>query len=448
MHRAVLAWLFAGSSLAWANGQTSHVWISQDALSYVPEGELRDLLVRDDLRVMLLNGTMFPDGGYAVGDPYGETAHWEPFQTAYADWIRATYEPPWTDEAAQHIAFLMGMASHGMADQVYDSLYMERAKDYDASSDWANASMDEATDVAFAAGGGAQEVPEMWVPTVELAALFAEASQPVDPELLEDAQLLLGVAIYFVGSASQQPDTVADYEEAFPWATTHQYDVGVPGTPRFEAEVIARYWGVIWERLHGRSGLEPSILATVPADGGYGLAIEADSPESRVSIVFARGLAADALSFASFVVTDADGADVPVEIDLFYGEASHVVHVSPVGGWADHADYTLTVRPGVTTFDDVALGGGTLAFSTRPVAPEPQLSTIAQVGGCATSPTGLGWAWVGVLLVARRRGGDGGAQRRRGRSSPLRRSRGLTRRELSPSAAPFRAQRQTEPDRA
>jgi len=74
-----------------ANGQTSHLWISDTALDQLPDGELRDFLTRDDLQLMLRNGSMFPDGGYAVGDGYGEIAHWEPFQTAYLVWIRDSF---------------------------------------------------------------------------------------------------------------------------------------------------------------------------------------------------------------------------------------------------------------------------------------------------------------------------------------------------------------------
>ena len=89
---------------ALANGQTSHVWITEQAVPLVTDPELAELLTRDDLRVALVSGTMFPDGGYAVDHPYGEEAHWEPFQTAYLEWIRDTYGgPPWSDDAARHI---------------------------------------------------------------------------------------------------------------------------------------------------------------------------------------------------------------------------------------------------------------------------------------------------------------------------------------------------------
>jgi hypothetical protein len=92
---SVLIFMCSGALPVFANGNFSHLWVATDALNYLEQGELKDLLTQDDLGDVLRNGAMFPDGGYAVGDGYGEMAHWEPFQTAYLEWIRATYQPPW-----------------------------------------------------------------------------------------------------------------------------------------------------------------------------------------------------------------------------------------------------------------------------------------------------------------------------------------------------------------
>ena len=116
-----------GAQPALANGQSTHLWITEHALTHLPDGELKDIVSDPANRQMLRNGTMFPDGGYAVSDDYGEIAHWEGFQSAYREWIENNYPQPFSDAGAQHVAFLMGMASHGMADQVFDSLFMERS---------------------------------------------------------------------------------------------------------------------------------------------------------------------------------------------------------------------------------------------------------------------------------------------------------------------------------
>ena len=115
-------WLFSIAT-ALGNGQSTHAWISQQAVSALAPGELRALMSDPELELYWRNGTMFPDGGYPIGDDYGEIAHWEPFQRAYMAWIQQQFQPPWTDEAQRHIAFWLGLASHGMADQTFDAMY-------------------------------------------------------------------------------------------------------------------------------------------------------------------------------------------------------------------------------------------------------------------------------------------------------------------------------------
>lgn len=380
----MLASLLGAAALA--NGQTSHVQITLHALDHLPPGELRDLLTRDDLRDALVNGAMFPDGGYAVGHPYGESAHWEPLQGPYRDWIAQTYERPYTDEGALHVAFLMGMASHGMGDQVYDALFMERAKQEDAASDWSR-SMDEATDVAYAAIAGTIVAPPRWVPTDALVPLFLDPNGiEVDADTLLDGQGLLAIALAYVAAASQDPARVAEYETWFPWATTHQ-DAGVPGDPACEAAVVAAYWQALWDRLDGDDLLDRPLLATWPADGAYEHPLEADTVQARVTVAFSRGLKADALGPQDFVVTDAAGDPHPFAVQVFYGQSSHLVHLNPAEDWRADEAYAVEVLPGIPTWDGAAFAAGaTFSFSTGP-APAAVEPPAARGCGCG-SPSG------------------------------------------------------------
>ena len=395
------------ATTALGNGQTSHLWITERALEHVPPGELRDLLSRDDLRPMLRNGSMFPDGGYAVGDGYGEIAHWEPLHNAYMAWILASYEPPWTDEAARHIAFWMGMASHGMADQVYDSMYMERARVYDADAPWATESMDEATDVAFAAEAGAQEVPELWVPADELAPLFLEvAGHEVAASTIRTGQAMLGFAVYYVGEAAQNPAALAEYQAQFPWATAHQLDELVAGSPPLEAQVIASYWQELWSRLHGEIGL--GVMDQFPRPATYAHETSAASIESMVSIVFTRDLADVIQEPGQLVVRDADGAEHAVAVHLFYG--SHVLNVRPVDDWSADAIYEVTTLEALTSFDGIVADDPlsasftTLLAPEPPPAPEPNTCTAAPVrGGPPAALAALLAGWLGVRRRSGRR---------------------------------------------
>lgn len=393
---------------AYANGQTTHSWISVHALAHLPPGELRELLTREDLEPYLLNGTMFPDGGYAVGDDYGERAHWEPFQSAYLTWIREHHDAPYDDEGAQHVAFLMGLASHGLADQVFDAMYMERSKTHDAELGWAEGeSMDEATDVVYAQLVGPREPPEEWFPGELFVALYAEAQgYTVDEETMSEGMFWLSVAIAGVGALSEQEEVVAEYERQFPWASAHLTDPSVPGSPPCEGELVALYWQALWARLQGEEGFGPTpYLGQVPADGAMGWPTTADHPDNLLHVVVSRGLAQASVSDRSVVVTDGAGQDVPVSVRVFYGEASHVLNIAPASGaWAADTDYTVEVPAGLQSFDGVSLDAAhRFGFSTRP-PPEPA-PVKAPSGGCG------GGGAAGLALIGL------GARRRRARGA-------------------------------
>ena len=399
---------------ALANGQTSHLWITETALERLPEGDLRDLLTREDLRPWLRNGTMFPDGGYAVDDDYGEMAHWEPFQDSYLDWIRDTYAPPWSDEAAQHIAFLMGLASHGMADQVYDALYLEEGKIEDVDSDWDRYSADEAADVVFSSETGPQELPDDVVPYALLAELFAQNGHEVSVDTIEQGQSLLRVAVTLVGEMGQNDSAIEMYSARFPWVTGHQQDPLEHGNPPDEATVVALYWQVLWERIHGEDWMADPVIATFPASDADGLAVDASDYDARPAVVFARGAANGSFDDSFLDIQGSDG-DVPVSTDLYYGTDSHVVLFVPQQDWVADARYTATIGPGVPFRDGSTLDEPwTWTFRAGDPLPEDTAEPADSASGdkdggcgCASPPGsrgGLILAGLSLLLSVARRG--------------------------------------------
>ena len=280
-----------GALPAAGNGQSTHLWITDHALTHVQNEALARLLHRDDLRPMLRNGTMFPDGGYAAGDPYGELAHWEQFQDAYCVYIEDTYDTPFTDEGAMHVAFLMGLASHGMADQVFDSLFMERSKQYDTWGEGLTGSLDGASDVLLVHATAPQTAPEVWFPEELFEDLLQQAhTHEVSAQTMARGQILLGAAIQWVTSASQDPEQIRDYRNNYPWASQHLLDDTMPGAPPCEGEIIAGYWEHLWELLNNEATPEPRVFATMPE-----LRARAHHPlmqdvESRITVVFSNSL--------------------------------------------------------------------------------------------------------------------------------------------------------------
>jgi hypothetical protein len=363
---ALAAGLLLTPTPALANGQSTHLWISHEAVEHLPDGPLRALLEAHPL--MVDNGTMFPDGGYPLDDPYAELAHWEPFQVAYMQWIMSEYAYPYEGDAAEHAAFMLGMNSHGMADQVFDALYMERTEIYDGDKN----DLDTQSDIVMMAlVGGGFEPPEDWAPYDLFEELYpAAVGYEVEKAKMQTGQSLLRVAILAVASSASNPEDVAEAEALYPWGNSHLLDEEVPGSPPCEGEAIARYWQSQWELMNGRELYRP-ILTTWPVDGGANHQVDASSIESWVSMAFARGLDSAEIDVEDFEIRSEEGVLLPFDVNVFYGQDSHVVHLKPTENFAVDTIYTVTVQPGVPDIHGAQFEGWSWTFSTGSNAPDP-----------------------------------------------------------------------------
>lgn len=374
------------SNLAFGNGQSTHCWISEQAIQNLPEGELRDLMLNPSNEQQWRNGTMFPDGGYAIGDGYGEISHWEPFLMAYLDWIKTHYSQPWNAEAKEHIAFLMGLGSHGLADQTFDAMYFRRAYQYDADGNWEE-SLDTSTDVSFIAQTEPQPVPDDWIPMDAMLEIYGNQNHSVNSDTIERGQSLLRVAVTWVGGASQQESLVEQYESDFPWATSNLLNSVYPGSPPIEAEIIASYWQVLWAQLHEQTIEDPVMYAYPPVDT-YEYTRSKEDIESHLSVVFTKGIDTSLLTEELFSVYDAEGLAHPIGVNVFYGMDSHVINITPLEDWKEDTDYQLMVTKNVPFRDGTTLGiDWSRGFSTKDqpeeiveVAPsEPNEKTGCQI---------------------------------------------------------------------
>jgi len=391
-----------GAAPVLANGQTTHVWITRTALEHLPAGELKELLSEPDREAALVHGTMFPDGGYAVNHPYGELAHWEPFQDTYLEWITTNFSEPWSEEAATHIAFWMGMASHGMADQFFDALYQDRSQIVDADAGWAEGkSLDEASDVIWANLKGPQEIPEAWLPDTVLPSLFEDQGVDVDAATLEDGQDLLEAAMELVAWMSENDDAVAAYRESFPWGGAHLDDGETAGRPAQEAQVVASYWQVLWRRLQGED-VPLEVLATHPAQDEPYHPRSAEAPESRVTLAFSRPLKVADLEEIHFEVSAGVNRPVGFETWLYYRDDSHLVHIAPTSDWPSERTLLVSVRESLKAAD-----GSTLSepFTLRFRTGTPPEAEEEEGCGC-TAGRRAPQIWVlviGGILLRRRR---------------------------------------------
>lgn len=339
-----------------ANGIVSHMHISDLALRRLPPGELRDLLSDPELVTIYRAGSVFPDSGYAASDAYGEICHWEPFTTAYIRWIRENHgDDLTTQEARFHIAFLMGQASHGLADQVFDSLFMARSTQLDGDSSnldtaaegWLVVEHDPMNQIEAVFDGDAM---------VDVFAGYPELLEGHDPDAATfetgRTQITRAIgAIYAFGWTWYDM-----YWVEMPWAATHYYEAdNVPGSLPHVATFVTEYWQVLWERVHGRDTLGESFLGTWPEDGAVNFETDRDRVESRAMIVFGHGL--DRSTFDGNVrLLDSEGATVPAEARFIYGSPfANAVLVQANEDLAYDTEYVVEVGTGVRDIDGRAI---------------------------------------------------------------------------------------------
>jgi MYXO-CTERM domain-containing protein len=341
--------LLGGAATARANGITAHAHVSDLAVEELPAGALRDLLSDPEVRQALRSGSVFPDSGYAADDPYGELAHWEPFTDAYLRWIVAEHPPPWTElEDRRRVAFLLGAMSHGMSDQVFDSLFMHKTAQYDGSSD----DLDVACETFLVIEHDPRISPlSVFLPGAEVQQIFAtELGHDTPVETFERGMNTVRMGLVAIPLlADSQYDA---YWEALPWSATHYYEgTSEPGSLQHIAMFVARYWQVVWERLHGTDALERSLLGTWPEEGGTNFDVDHTRAEARAMLVFGHAIDSASFSADAVVLRHEDGTIVPSHARFQWNDVANAVLVIPDADLDFDTDYTAEVGTGVTTMD-------------------------------------------------------------------------------------------------
>jgi hypothetical protein len=262
-----------------AAGIVTHAWMAMDAVEQVDDVQLRDLLRAhlDQVRA----GAEFPDGGYitrSLGTPggdYGEEAHWQRFVDAYAAQIRDDPDcGDLTDPAgpcAPVIAHLMGVAGHGMGDQVWDWLFEPNGPGFGESY--------LPPDFQPFVGPGGLELQLDIVAIQRYGRPTGATVDPPDAAKLDDAFAAAGRAdilpsAFTIGEQGLELERTAEafwapmhvdaLERAMPWTSAHL--ITAAGGVDFGARAIAGYYDAIWARLLGRS-VPTRVTATAPFAG-------------------------------------------------------------------------------------------------------------------------------------------------------------------------------------
>lgn len=361
-------WIVCTPQTLFANGMRSHLFITEAALKELPDGKLRSLLNAN--KNIVLSGSYFPDSGYAAKDDYGEMAHWEPFLGAFLNFIKREFKGKPLDkaDAAKYVSFLMGAASHSMADQCFDTLFMRRTKELDGD----DKELDLAGDVFLVMKKKSIDPPEFWVPFDDAAKVFKELGHNVKADTLKRGMSLARTAQITLRLLAE-----SDYERLktkMPWAEKMLLDPKEPGALPYLGKVVAKYWQVLWRRLQDENAMDEALLISQPARNAANIEVDKGSVTSQLTFFFGYPLLKKSYTDANIWVEDVSlGNKVPINISWWGAQdGANTLKLRPKSNWSYDTEYKVTLSSKLVNLDKQTLPLSTFTFRTRPkVLPEP-----------------------------------------------------------------------------
>lgn len=244
------------SSQAQSSGMVLHMWMADQAVEYIEDLELKELLSHE--RNAYLYGSIFPDTGYAINHPYGEIAHWDGFMNAYHRVVHEDCSNLVTTSCRSLYAHLLGSVSHSIADINFDGKFIPKAAqvdyggDIDRAQKWIDIGLDM---VALMAHGRGLVQPQWNLPTQLLAKVFGRLSEAN----VSAADLRRGARRHRLGMAGEPVAaamTYHFYRSHVRWASQNMIES--PGGVKDTARKIAQVWEILWKaRRDGRGDEQP-----------------------------------------------------------------------------------------------------------------------------------------------------------------------------------------------
>ncbi|WP_282417226.1 Ig-like domain-containing protein [Polyangium sp. 15x6] len=384
---AALAFLLSTlgtAGTASATGMQGHIYMAQCAAEQVTDTRLR--AVFDAHLNDLSNGAFFPDSGYTAEDhDQGEIPHWEQYVQGYIELIRARYgdKPLENPEAAAHVAFLMGLAAHGITDSTFDSLLYERADQVDPGD---MDTFDMAMDIFLVHDHPRYYLPEIAIDTKTQSELFEQKIvHPVTPDAIQKAMSTawsgLSVVANFLYLGAD------DYGKKFPWARQSLRDPRTPGGYPFGARVTMGYYREILRRLDGNPSADDVVIGAYPDEAYPFATLDNTRPDGRIVLFFGEGMDRATTDDAVVTVRDAAGNVVPTKVSGYRGDQwANVLLVTAQEPWKAATKYTASLHKSIKTLAGVSPTED-LVFSFTTCTPEsPGGDCAVEVGPPPASP--------------------------------------------------------------
>lgn len=420
---SVLLNLWSGTAAA--AGMATHALMGEYGRRYLPdEHPLKAILTRH--RPALIAGAIYPDGGYFTGfavpsdRDVAETAHWEffvnpliqvlhergciagenlqiPVFTGTLDYVSLTAanaaplaDIRFDDDCGAMIAFTMGVAAHGLGDEVWDALFepQVRARGEDAASSPAftldafppgadpsvgvvlraaigdapfNAlreafsgaslnSIEYSMDViALREQGIFNDVPFLTFPPAEvLVEAYERSGRAPTADVLAVQRCAAGTRTLVL---AERLGAVLEYDrvrQQMPWTSGH-YFIGSGGVLH-TGRMIAGYYLHLWDKL--QSGVVdargPLVVGVHPDNGERGVPIH-DSPDRYVRVFISSEVNRPSVAEqpGAIALFDEDGQRVEVNLrearSLYQGDGTHGIGFEIVGNLRPNHEYTAVL---------------------------------------------------------------------------------------------------------
>lgn len=247
------------------------------------------------------------------------------------------------------IAFLLGCASHGMQDELFDSTFLHEIEERDhVGQDYS----DPGTDGFLNYDMYSRMYPtDDYLPIAEILPLFDDLGQPITTELIaEKVEIVLSV---YVNDGFGRDTSIAiaeNYRPLMPWTVDHYVDPAVPGSLRAEIAPTAAYMLALYERLHGRFSDQDLVIHAWPDAPRRLRSHDAQSAASWVTVVFGKGVRFDTIDTT---LVDALGAAHPYTLanTRWNSQFTRLVRFQATSDYTPGGHYTATIAAGATLID-------------------------------------------------------------------------------------------------
>jgi len=355
---AAFAAVALAAPAAHAHGIWGHIHVTGWAITNLPAGEVRDFFNDSEVFNAALFGAAYTDSGYwpqsgeleRKSREYSEHSHWEPFIQDFVTWIIENDPPPWdTLESKKRVAFLIGVASHGLQDEVFDSLFLEQVENNDGGGQDV---ADPGTDGFMAIDEHIRFVPTPYYPLDTLLELYEGLNEEITADVIERSvgimtRLYVGPAGFAIAESLGN-----SYSEDIPWTRDHYLDPDIPGSLRAEIGPTRAYIQAVWDRLHGTFDASHPIVAAYPESGRVLRSGNAGSIDATVTFIFGEGVHYDS---ARTSWRDQGGEVLPSrqQNTRWGAEFPRLLRVRPLDDLEPGGSYSVTLESGTTISDGV-----------------------------------------------------------------------------------------------